>query len=330
MRNMLGAALRDCEVAIAQVRKEVTSLEEFHNNVDVVLVFKHVIKTDDAWMLADLEHFNFSLEQFKIFQAQFFLLDDLDCALSASSLVDCLLDKSVLAFAQVIFQFIEVVQVSVADSNLDCSHPLVLVLLGKQIINAPFVREYKHKRVVLHAALNHVFDLILEVDTGKRLHFLVLEVALLLVAVEFLAEEDEPVLLDVARFFLFLENLAFNVHGIFSFAAVAARHSRSAWQTAGTVLDYVGDGELAIGTRGVETAADHDSALRVLVLLVGYNLFLRTCTVLKHAHVNIFIVFAFELIKRNHLNVFRSAELAIMSLISIAVIVPHNGDLVVR
>jgi hypothetical protein len=40
----------------------------------------------------------------------------------------------------------------------------------------------------------------------------VLDVTLLLVAVEFLAQQNEPVLLDVAGLFLLLEDLAFQVY----------------------------------------------------------------------------------------------------------------------
>lgn len=39
-----------------------------------------------------------------------------------------------------------------------------------------------------------------------------LDVTLLLVAVEFLAQQYEPVLLDVARLFLLLEDLAFQMY----------------------------------------------------------------------------------------------------------------------
>jgi hypothetical protein len=78
MSNLFGSILRDLEVLSLKVREEISSLEIFHDDVDVVRVLKHIIESNDIRMLADLEYLNFSLEKLDILKRQLFLLDDLD------------------------------------------------------------------------------------------------------------------------------------------------------------------------------------------------------------------------------------------------------------
>jgi hypothetical protein len=61
--------------------------------------------------------------------------------------------------------------------------------------------------IILHSLLDLVFD----VDSDETLHVLVLAVALVLVGVELLAEEDEPVLLNDAALLLLLKDLTLDV-----------------------------------------------------------------------------------------------------------------------
>ena len=64
MRNLFGASLGDCKISIIKIREEVAALKQFNDDVNIVLVLKYVIEPDDAWVLADLEHFDLSLQQF--------------------------------------------------------------------------------------------------------------------------------------------------------------------------------------------------------------------------------------------------------------------------
>jgi hypothetical protein len=58
------------------------------------------------------------------------------------------------------------------------------------------------------------------VDSHETLHVLVLAVALVLVGVELLAEEDEPVLLDDAALLLLLEDLPLYVDRVLTLTSL--------------------------------------------------------------------------------------------------------------
>jgi|688.fasta_scaffold1124980_2 hypothetical protein len=62
MGNIAGSAFRYYKLTLVKIGKEIAAAKKLHNNLDVVLVFKHVEKLNDTWMLADLQHFDFSLK----------------------------------------------------------------------------------------------------------------------------------------------------------------------------------------------------------------------------------------------------------------------------
>jgi hypothetical protein len=68
MSNLSSSVLWNFELPLFQVIKEVSSLQVFHDNVDIVLVFKNVFKFNDVRVLADFQDFDFSFQQFLIFQ----------------------------------------------------------------------------------------------------------------------------------------------------------------------------------------------------------------------------------------------------------------------
>ena len=84
-----------------QEGEEVTAAQDFHHYVDVVLIFEDVVKFYNVWMLANLEYFNFSFEQFEVFQRKFLLFDNFDCNFLTCHFVLAQLDQTVFAFAQV-------------------------------------------------------------------------------------------------------------------------------------------------------------------------------------------------------------------------------------
>jgi hypothetical protein len=63
MRYLFSSFFWYGKVPFTQVGEEITALENFHDNVNVVLVLKHIVEPYDIWMLADFQHFDFSLQQ---------------------------------------------------------------------------------------------------------------------------------------------------------------------------------------------------------------------------------------------------------------------------
>ena len=99
MCDVFCAPLRNYKIAITKVREEVAASQTLHYDIYVVLVLKNVVELDDARMLTDLEHFYLPLQQLKILQTQFFLLNDLNGALPPGAFVDRLFDKTVLTLS---------------------------------------------------------------------------------------------------------------------------------------------------------------------------------------------------------------------------------------
>ena len=145
------------------------------------------------------------------------------------------LNETVLAFAKVLLEIVEVVQTCVSDRFLDCCDPFVFIWLRREIIYSPFVREYQHERVE-HCAVHIILlELFLEIHSGKTLHLFVLQVALVLVAVKLLAQEHEPVLLQGTSSFLLLQDFAFLMHRVFTLAAITTCLVRRARQSTNAV-----------------------------------------------------------------------------------------------
>lgn len=63
MRYLFSSLFCYGKVPFTQVGEEIPTLEDFHDDVDIVLVFKHIVEPDDVWMLANFEHFYFPLQQ---------------------------------------------------------------------------------------------------------------------------------------------------------------------------------------------------------------------------------------------------------------------------
>ena len=58
---------RNFEILRLEIIEEIPSLEVLHDNIDIIRVFKDIIEPNNIGMLAYLEHFNFSLQQFNVF-----------------------------------------------------------------------------------------------------------------------------------------------------------------------------------------------------------------------------------------------------------------------
>ena len=61
MCDVLCAPLRDHEVAITKVREEVATSQTLHDDIYVVLIFKNVVESDYARMLAHFQHLYLAL-----------------------------------------------------------------------------------------------------------------------------------------------------------------------------------------------------------------------------------------------------------------------------
>lgn len=62
MRDPPSVIFRYPELSLLQKAKEVAALQQFHNNVDVVLVFEHIVQPNDVWVLTYFEYFDFSFQ----------------------------------------------------------------------------------------------------------------------------------------------------------------------------------------------------------------------------------------------------------------------------
>lgn len=166
-----------------QIAEEISSPQQLHDNLNVILTLEDIVESNDAWVLAYFQNFDLTFKELKILEGQVFLLDNLDCDLLFGALVNCILDNTVLTFPQVVGYIVKVVQVAVSNGLLDGLHPLGLLFLGFEVIDATLVRENQHEGEHHDAFLVGVLLLVLNVNTAKRLHFLVLNVTLVLVTV---------------------------------------------------------------------------------------------------------------------------------------------------
>jgi hypothetical protein len=60
VRELLGASLRNFEIAFLKIGEEVTAREILHNDVNVILVFEDIEEADDVGVLAHLENLDLS------------------------------------------------------------------------------------------------------------------------------------------------------------------------------------------------------------------------------------------------------------------------------
>lgn len=54
MAHLSSFILRDLEVSTFKVVEKISTFKVFHNDVNIVLVFKHIKQSDDVWMLTNL------------------------------------------------------------------------------------------------------------------------------------------------------------------------------------------------------------------------------------------------------------------------------------
>lgn len=99
-------------------------------------------------------------------------------------------------------------QARITSRPLDSIDPFVLLLLRREVIDATLVWENKHKRMQDHAVVCELLELLFEEYASQAFHLLMLQIRLILVAVEFLAKQDKPVLFQLASPLLLFENFA--------------------------------------------------------------------------------------------------------------------------
>lgn len=191
MRDVLCDVLSHSEFALFKERKQIATFKIFHDNVEVVLIFKNVIQLDDVGVLANLEHLHLSLEQLLVLDVEVLLLHDFDSDLLATLFVDAKLDDSVFPLAEVVSQLIEIEDVGIANRFFNGIHPSIFFLLLQvipmvtylrlQIVNSTFIGEDQHERVKHCSIVTYFFGLILDMNSDQRLHVLVFPIALMFV-----------------------------------------------------------------------------------------------------------------------------------------------------
>lgn len=116
-------------------------------------------------MLANLEHLDLPLKQLQVFDAQILLFDDFYGNFLLGTFMDTLFNDTVLTFAQCLADFIEVVQVIVANCVLYRIRPFYFLFLRLKVVNAPFIWEDQHERPHHRAVLVQMLSFVLDEDT---------------------------------------------------------------------------------------------------------------------------------------------------------------------
>lgn len=73
VRQLLGTSLSYLEVALLEVREQVTARQILHDNINVVLVLEDIEEADDVGVLTHLENLDLSSLQLDILQRHFLL-----------------------------------------------------------------------------------------------------------------------------------------------------------------------------------------------------------------------------------------------------------------
>ena len=141
MCNASRQILTDNELALVEEREKVAAVEHLHHDVNRVLVLENVIKLDYVWVLADFEHFNFSLEQLKVFYGELFLFYYLNRALLSRLQMSRRLDEAIFTLAKIFPKLVVVVQACVARRALDGLDPLFFLLARREIVYTPLIGE---------------------------------------------------------------------------------------------------------------------------------------------------------------------------------------------
>ena len=139
MSDDFGSLFWDSELSLFKVSEKISSRKIFHNDVDIVLVFEDIKQSDDVWMLAHLQNFNFSALKLHVRDCHFLLRHDLNSNTLACFLMNTLFNKAKLSLAQGIFDVIEVIQTRVTYDFLNSFDPFLLFFKSKEVVSSDLV-----------------------------------------------------------------------------------------------------------------------------------------------------------------------------------------------
>lgn len=188
-------------------------------------------------MLANFQHLNLPFQEFYVLERQILLLHNFDSNLLLTLFVDASFNETVLAFSERLLNIVKVMEVREPNSFLNFADPLVSLFPGFKVVDSPLVWEDEHERVEHGAIIECLFHFALDENTGQTLHIFVPLVALVLVRVKLLAEQDVPILPQRPTLLLLLDNFTFDVDRVLALTLVAgflARCHRKTTNAVGT------------------------------------------------------------------------------------------------
>lgn len=131
--NLLDSDVLELEVSLVEVLIEVFSLDELHDDEDVLPVFEDVVELDDVGVFADLEDFDLVPEHVQLVRRDLLLLYLLDRHFRLGLLVDRLPYQPELAFAESFSKLVEVVNIAKPRSLLEDILPGLPLLQSFQV-----------------------------------------------------------------------------------------------------------------------------------------------------------------------------------------------------
>lgn len=134
-----GSLFTKLERSFLKVSEQVSTLQHFHDDVNLVLVLEDIEQTNDIWMLTHLQNLNFSFLKFNILHSHFLLGHYFYCHCFSSLLVSSWLNQTKFTLADGLFELIKVLKICVTNNLFDDVHPSFLVLLIKQVVSPWFV-----------------------------------------------------------------------------------------------------------------------------------------------------------------------------------------------
>ena len=225
--QLLDAILRDLEVTELNVVEQIFTLHVLKNNIVVVRVLEEVNKRHNVGMLRHLEHVYFSTLLVNLNLLHVLLVHGLDGDLLARLFMSGQFDEAELALAQIILERVVIEQVRITDHLLQLVKPIHLLGLGLEVQDARLVgRQNNLARVQLAVLADTLFwRHLLDECADHRVHYAVLRISRLTIAVQLVADEHGPMLLVAIRFGL-EEALALEAIFIFVLFDVAEAHER--------------------------------------------------------------------------------------------------------
>jgi hypothetical protein len=188
MSNDLGSLLWDCELSLFKVSEQISSGQVFHDDVDIVLVFKDVEQSDDVRVLAHLEDLNFSALKLYVRDCHFLLGHDLNGNTLACLLMNTLFNKAKLSLAQGVFDVIEVIQTRVTNDFLDSLDPFLFFFKSKKVVGSDLIGwENQFEWVESSRTVQMLLWFVLDEDSNQIVHAFVFVLMLVSVDVQFLA-----------------------------------------------------------------------------------------------------------------------------------------------